>query len=92
MRLTELARRVGVSKQAVGQLVDELVQMGALGRVPDPGDGRAKRIRFAQGALLHGLGVLGEVEAELAAQLGEARAAALHATLAETLAWLEGEG
>ena len=27
-RLTELARRMGVTKQAVGQLVDELEQMG----------------------------------------------------------------
>ena len=48
-RQTALARRMGVSKQAVGQLVSELEQMGALERVPDPSDGRARLVRFAAG-------------------------------------------
>src|SRR5919198_6016329 len=49
-RLTELARRVGITKQAVGQLVDEMVEMGTLAIEPDPADGRARRGLFtAQG-------------------------------------------
>src|SRR5438270_11986341 len=45
-RQTEIARRAGVSKQAVGQLVDELVAVGMLARAPDPDDGRAHLVRF----------------------------------------------
>lgn len=82
-RQTELARRLGVTKQAVGVLVDELVAMGALERVPDPADGRARLVRFAggEGALLHGLGVLAGVERELAEEIGPERWAALHDAL-----------
>lgn len=80
-RLTTLAERVGVSKQAVGQLVDELEQMGGLVRVPDPSDGRAKLIRFEEGALMRGLGFLRQMEAELAREVGEARVGALREAL-----------
>lgn len=84
-RATEIARRLGVSKQAAGQLIDELVAMGQLERVSDPRDARAKLVRFTtrgRRAMLEGLGVLGELEAELARELGQSRIAALHATLA----------
>ncbi len=82
-RQTELARRLGVSKQAVGVLVDELVAMGALERLPDPADGRARLVRFADGpdTLLHGLQVLAGLERELAEELGPSRWAALHEAL-----------
>jgi DNA-binding MarR family transcriptional regulator len=83
-RLTELARRLGITKQAVGQLVDEMVEMGTLAIEPDPTDGRARRVRFtSQGmeAIAHGLGVLGEIEQELAARVGKRRMKDLHATL-----------
>jgi DNA-binding MarR family transcriptional regulator len=74
-RLTELARRVDISKQAVAQLVDELVEMGGLERVPDPADGRAKLIRFAKRrgrlVLFDGLDVLRELESQLAVALGK---------------------
>jgi DNA-binding MarR family transcriptional regulator len=43
-RLTELARKAGMSPQAMGELVDELVDMGYVLRRPDPDDGRAKLI------------------------------------------------
>jgi DNA-binding MarR family transcriptional regulator len=44
-RLTELAELAGMTKQAMGEHVDGLVQLGLLERVPDPDDGRAKLIR-----------------------------------------------
>jgi DNA-binding MarR family transcriptional regulator len=74
-RLTEIARRAGVSKQAVGQLVDELEAWGAVERVPDPSDGRAKLVRFARGgsSLLEGLAVLKQLETDLARRVGRAR-------------------
>ena len=69
----DLAARVGVSKQAVGQLVDDLESMGVVERVPDPEDGRARRVRFTRRgfqALLHGVGVLDRLEQQLAAAIG----------------------
>lgn len=92
-RLTELARRVGISKQAVGQLVDELVELGGLERIPDPADGRAKLIRFRRRGgrlvLMHGLETLGQIEAELAAQLGDEDMGHLHGALVRLAAILE---
>lgn len=92
-RLTELAKRLGVSKQAAGQLVDEMVEMGVLERVADPEDARAKRIRFARRggglALMEGFAVLGELEKTIARELGKPRVEALHDTLLELLALLE---
>jgi DNA-binding MarR family transcriptional regulator len=91
-RLTELARRLGISKQAVGQLVDELEQMQLIERVPDPSDGRAKLIRFAQtkgASLLDGLAHLRRFEAELGEALGAPRMAALHDALGALLVVLE---
>ncbi|MEO6713468.1 MAG: MarR family winged helix-turn-helix transcriptional regulator [Mycobacteriales bacterium] len=43
-RLTELARKANMSPQAMGELVDELVDIGYVVRRPDPADGRAKLI------------------------------------------------
>lgn len=90
-RLTELARRLGISKQAVGQLVDELEDMGTLERIPDPADGRAKLIRFrgGTGPIMEGLKILGELEAEISEELGPRRSARLHRDLLRLLELLE---
>lgn len=80
-RITEIARRAGVSKQAVSPLVDELVEQGVLERIPDPRDGRAKLVRFARVetedgdayALMSGLRVLREIEADYAERIGPER-------------------
>ncbi len=45
-RLTELARRAGVTKQAMMVVVDELEVRGFVRRTPDPDDGRAKVVRL----------------------------------------------
>jgi len=99
IRLTELAAKVGVSKQAVGQLVDDLAELGMVERVEDPADRRAKLIRFSRrgyAALLHGLGVLAALEDELRQAVGARRMRLLHDTLKRVLATLEspadGEG
>jgi DNA-binding MarR family transcriptional regulator len=75
-RLTSLANALGISKQATGQLVDELVEMGALQRRPDPDDGRAKRVCFVgrqRHGVLEGLDLLGAEERDLREALGERR-------------------
>ncbi|WP_437316830.1 MarR family winged helix-turn-helix transcriptional regulator [Sorangium sp. So ce385] len=91
-RLTDLAERARVTKQAVGQLVEELEAMGVVERTPDPDDRRAKRVRFTPHglkALLHGLGVLMELEEELTRKLGEKQMASLKKGLAALQAALE---
>jgi DNA-binding MarR family transcriptional regulator len=50
-RLTELARRASMSKQAMGQLVDEVERLDYVERVSDPTDGRAKIVRFTRAGL-----------------------------------------
>jgi len=84
IRLTDLASKVGVTKQAVGQLVDDLVELGMVERLSDPADGRAKRIRFSRrgyAALMHGLGILRELEASLTTTVGARRMRELRDTL-----------
>ena len=93
-RPTELARRLGISKQAVGPLVADLEAMGVVERVPDPSDRRARLVRFAAGpdgdhVLLHGLRHLAAVEAELAAALGTGRWSTLHGLLTDLLPLVE---
>ncbi len=50
-RLTELARRASMSKQAMGELVDQCTGLGLIERVPDPSDGRARIIMFTPAGL-----------------------------------------
>ena len=45
-RLTELARSAGMSKQAMGDLVDQCEAWGLVTRGPDPLDARARLILF----------------------------------------------
>ncbi len=73
-RITTLAQRAGISKQAMGQLVVELSKRGYIQRQPDPKDKRATLIfftdkgwQFLQDAYL----VKKEIEAEYATILGE---------------------
>lgn len=91
-RQTELARRVGVSKQAIHQLVSELEALGVLERVPDPSDRRATLVRFTNKkgrSLLDGLAMLAELERELEMGIGQKRMRALHDALSALDAHLD---
>lgn len=46
-----IVKRMGLSKQAVQQLIDELVSEGVLRRMPDPDDGRSNIIVLTQAGL-----------------------------------------
>jgi len=48
LRMSELAARLRLTLQRAGQLVGELEEVGYLERVPDPSDGRAKRVIFTR--------------------------------------------
>ena len=51
-RLTELARRASMSKQAMGELVDQCVDLGLVDRIVDPSDGRARIVMFTPAGLV----------------------------------------
>lgn len=94
-RVTELAAKLGVSKQAVSKLVGELVAQGVVELLPDPADARARLVRFtAHGvtAIHQGMSVFREVERELAAVVGEDRMRRLGDDLHALLDALEGRG
>jgi DNA-binding MarR family transcriptional regulator len=65
---TELASRVGVSKQAVQPLVEDFVHAGYVRRVADEKDGRAKRLYLTRAGLMTmnaGTAILEALETEL---------------------------
>lgn len=91
-RPSVLAEKLGISKQAVGQTVDELADMGVLERVPDPLDARAQLVRFTprgRKGLLEGLAVLEDLENEMAAAVGPAQIAQMQQALSRLLEALE---
>lgn len=73
-RLTELARRADMTPQSMGELVDELVDMGYVLRRPDPADGRAKLIvltRRGRDAVAAGRQAIEGIEEQVTDILGE---------------------
>jgi DNA-binding MarR family transcriptional regulator len=83
--MSALAVRVGMSLQRTGQLVQQLEDDGYIERVPDPSDGRAKRVVYTRRGkkLLRDIDVLTEKATErFVAVLGAARFKKLHAELA----------
>ena len=79
-RLTDLARAADLSLSSAAELVDDLEALGYLERQADPTDGRAKLVSLTdQGwnAMRSGRAVIGEIESDWAAQLGERRFEAL---------------
>lgn len=92
-RATVLAERAGVTKQAMGQVVEEMVAAGYLERRPDPEDGRARLVALTEkgrASMLDGLAALGRVEAEVRAELGDDEVDRLAAGLGRLLRLLEG--
>lgn len=89
MRLTELASLAGMTKQSIGEIVDDLAARGYVERIPDPADRRAKLIRLtdsgekAQGV---GLELFTELEQRLADRYGAERVADLRTLLEEIAA------
>ncbi len=94
-RPTELARRLGVTKAAVGQLVDVLEAQGLVTRVADASDGRAHVVRpTARARRLYRVGraELDRIEVEWVELLGRRRLCELARTLIQLDGWREGLG
>jgi DNA-binding MarR family transcriptional regulator len=86
LRLTELATLAGMTKQSIGEVIDNLVELGYVKRVPDPQDRRAKLLCLtAKGeeAQKVGLGLFKKVEQRWAKRYGPDRFAQLRELLEE---------
>ena len=88
-RLTALAERSGLTKQAIAEVVDELERLGLVERAADPYDRRAKIIRLtARGTegQIAAARILRDIEQQWARSLGQDRIALLHRTIEEIIA------
>jgi DNA-binding MarR family transcriptional regulator len=86
MRLTVLAEMAGMTKQSVGEIVDDLVARGYVKRIPDPEDKRAKLICLTERgerAQATGLALFSKVEKQWAERYGAERIAQLRELLEE---------
>jgi DNA-binding MarR family transcriptional regulator len=85
-RVSVLAERAGVSKQAMAQLVAHLERHGYVERVPDAGDRRAKLVRATdRGREVFAVAreLMADAEARLTERLGAAKLRRLRALLEE---------
>lgn len=86
LRQSELIARMGISKQAVQQLVDGLEAEGVVERVPDPDDKRGRILRHTpkgRAALDDADRIKAEIETRYRARLGEDRFRLLFDALGE---------
>ena len=85
-RPSELAARLGVSKQALNYLLGELERLGYIERRPDPRDLRSRRIaltRRGEQTVPVIRNAVAEIERDWEAQLGPERFAQLYGLLGE---------
>ena len=84
-RASELARRAGVTRQSMGELVADLVRKGYLAQRPDASDRRAKIVVLTEaGRRLdrEATQAIADLEAEYRRELGDERVEALRESLA----------
>jgi MarR family transcriptional regulator, transcriptional regulator for hemolysin len=89
LRMGELASRAGLAKQTMTTMVRLLERDGLVSREPDPGDGRAMRIRLtpkAQRLRSVAEEVLGELDHLMTLSLGDRRSENLATDLEEVIA------
>nr|CAQ52631.1 transcriptional regulator [Streptomyces violaceoruber] len=82
--VSELARRIGITRQSAHQAVHSLVAMGLLEQIPDPSSGRSRLIRMTEeGTRVHhrAQATLTVIEGVLAERIGRPSVTALRAAL-----------
>jgi DNA-binding MarR family transcriptional regulator len=93
VRLTELVSAMGLPKQTLGDMIDDLEVEKLVERVPDPEHGVIKRVRLAQRGRQWAAEVKKVADAtqqRWAAALGKAKAKTLRSLLEELAAGLNG--
>ena len=91
-RITDMAARAGITKQAVTLMVDHLEAGGYLARVGDPSDRRAKLVELTErgrAAANASVRIVEGIDRDGTARLGGQRLAELKATLWELVVSLE---
>jgi DNA-binding MarR family transcriptional regulator len=89
LRLTDIAERAKLTKQSVGEIVDDLVDRGYAQRIPDPDDRRAKLICLTERgetAQAYGRKLFAKVEKRWAERYGAERITVLRELLEEIAA------
>jgi DNA-binding MarR family transcriptional regulator len=89
LRLTDIAERANMTKQSVGEIVDDLAERGYVKRIPDPDDRRAKLICLTERgeeAQAYGLSTFAKVEKQWGQRYGAERIATLREFLEEIVA------
>lgn len=90
--LTSVALRAGMTKQAMGRLVDELVRLGYIKSSRDKTDGRAINLAFTDSGLdlmQQSFAVMNDIERRCARRIGKDHLQKLLQSLAEIAAELE---
>ena len=73
-RSAEMAARAGMTRQSIGEVIREMVDLGILEMRPDPDDRRAKLVTFTERGQVvagHGYEYLREFERRFAEEFGE---------------------
>jgi DNA-binding MarR family transcriptional regulator len=94
LRITELARIAGVTKQSIAEMVDAMEAAGYVERLADPSDGRARLVRLTRrGKAVNKRAreLVRQVEARWAERIGAARIKALRETLAAIVSGQKGQ-
>ncbi|MEM1349791.1 MAG: MarR family winged helix-turn-helix transcriptional regulator [Myxococcota bacterium] len=94
-RITDLAERAGVTKQAISKVVLDLEQRGVVERTQDPEDGRAKIVRLTAAGetmMMDAFDVVFALDAELTEIIGAERMDIVREALTELLEELDPDG
>ena len=87
-RLTDLARGANITPQAMGELVDELEELGYVERRPDPTDRRAKLIMLTErgkACIAAGISTIEGIEERITETIGARGHTQLRSLLAKLL-------
>jgi DNA-binding MarR family transcriptional regulator len=91
-RISDLAAELGMTKQAMGELIDDLESNGYLERTSDPDDRRVRIIRYTdrgRRALSMAFEIIPAIEVAYAELVGAERYAQARATLGDLMSALE---
>ena len=83
-KLTDMAERAGLTKQAMGELVSDLEELGHVERCACPNDGRAKIITLTErgrASVAAAERIFADIERRWADEVGERRMQTLRSTL-----------
>ena len=94
-RSSDLAARAGMTRQSMGEVIRELVDLGIVTMTPDPHDRSAKLVTYTEAGLLQaedGTAHIADFEQRMIAELGEDGYEHLRNGLDTIAKLLQGEG